>query len=46
VIAIGTPRYVPRVTDAAAMEQLQTDMEVELQKLYQVAASGLRGNSR
>ena len=46
VIAIGTPRYVPRVTDAAAMEQLQADMEVELKKLYQVAAAGLRGNSR
>jgi lysophospholipid acyltransferase (LPLAT)-like uncharacterized protein len=46
VIAIGTPRYVPRVTDAAAMEQLQADMEVELKKLYQVAAAELRGNSR
>jgi lysophospholipid acyltransferase (LPLAT)-like uncharacterized protein len=46
VIAIGTPRYVPRVTDAAAMEQLQADMEVELKKLYQAAASELRGNTR
>ena len=46
VIAIGAPRYVPRVTDAAGMEQLQADMEVELKKLYQVAASELHGKSR
>src|SRR6185503_7810415 len=34
VVAIGAPRYVPRVTDARAMEQLQSDMEVEMKKLY------------
>src|SRR5215470_14851481 len=36
-IAIGAPRYVPRVIDAKAMEQLQSDMEGELKKLYGVA---------
>jgi lysophospholipid acyltransferase (LPLAT)-like uncharacterized protein len=41
-IAIGTPRYVPRVTDAKALEQLQSDMEAELKKLYQLAAVGLK----
>jgi lysophospholipid acyltransferase (LPLAT)-like uncharacterized protein len=41
VIAIGEPRYVPRVTDARAVEQLQSDMEAEMKKLYQVAAAGL-----
>jgi len=46
VITIGAPRYVPRVTDAAAMEQLQADMEGELKKLYQLAASELQGNTR
>jgi lysophospholipid acyltransferase (LPLAT)-like uncharacterized protein len=46
VIAIGAPRYVPRVTDAAGVEQLQADMELELKKLYQVAASELRGKPR
>jgi lysophospholipid acyltransferase (LPLAT)-like uncharacterized protein len=46
VIAIGAPHYVPRVTDAAAMAQLQADMEVDLKKLYQLAASGLQGKSR
>jgi lysophospholipid acyltransferase (LPLAT)-like uncharacterized protein len=42
VVAIGAPRYVPRVTDAAGLEQLQADMEGELKKLYQLAASELR----
>jgi len=41
-IAIGVPRYVPRVTDAKALEQHQSDMEVELKKLYQLAAAGLK----
>jgi lysophospholipid acyltransferase (LPLAT)-like uncharacterized protein len=41
VIAIGTPRYVPRVTDAKSLEQLQADMEVELKRLYASAAAGL-----
>ncbi len=46
VIAIGTPQYVPRVTDAAAMEKLQADMEVQLKKLYGVAAAELHRKSR
>ena len=45
VIAIGAPRYVPRVTDAASLEQLQADMEIELKKLYQLAASRLSSKS-
>ena len=36
-IAIGTPRYVARVTDAAGLERLQEEMERELQRLYGVA---------
>ena len=44
-VAIGAPRYVPRVTDAAAMEKLQVEMEAELKRLYEVAASGLHGKS-
>ena len=45
-VAIGAPRYIPRGTDAAGMEKLQADMEVELKRLYEVAASGLHGKSR
>lgn len=45
VVAIGAPRYVPRVTDAAGIEQLQADMEVELRKLYRLAASELSDKS-
>jgi len=44
-IAIGPPRYVPRVTDAAALERLQGEMEVELKRLYGVARAALRGDS-
>jgi hypothetical protein len=40
-IAIGAPRYVARVLDAAAMEALQREMERELQRLYQQAAARL-----
>ena len=36
-IAIGAPRYVARVTDAAGLERLQEEMERELQRLYRVA---------
>jgi lysophospholipid acyltransferase (LPLAT)-like uncharacterized protein len=43
VIAVGTPRYVPRVTDAAGIERLQADMELELKKLFQTAAEALHG---
>ncbi|HVW69442.1 MAG TPA: lysophospholipid acyltransferase family protein [Steroidobacteraceae bacterium] len=42
VIAIGPPRYVPRVTDAAGIEALQGEMEQELKRLYSVARDALR----
>jgi lysophospholipid acyltransferase (LPLAT)-like uncharacterized protein len=40
-IAIGEPRYVPRVLDAAGVEALQREMEQVLRRLYQKAAAGL-----
>jgi len=40
-IAIGKPRYVSRVLDAAAIEALQGEMEQELKRLYAKAAAGL-----
>ena len=40
-IAIGPPRYVPRVLDAAGLEQLQQDMALELRRLYQTARQAL-----
>jgi lysophospholipid acyltransferase (LPLAT)-like uncharacterized protein len=42
-IAIGPPRYVPRGTDAAGLEKLQADMEIELLRLYEVADRTLHG---
>ena len=41
-IAIGPPRYVPRVTDAAGIERMQAEMEAELKRLYGVASAALR----
>jgi lysophospholipid acyltransferase (LPLAT)-like uncharacterized protein len=41
VIAIGSPRYVPRVTDAATLARLQAEMEAELKRLYGVAREGI-----
>ena len=41
-IAIGPPCYVPRVTDAAALAQLQARMEAELERLFGVAREALR----
>jgi lysophospholipid acyltransferase (LPLAT)-like uncharacterized protein len=41
-IAIGPPRYVPRVTDAAALTALEAEMERELHRLYGVARDALR----
>jgi hypothetical protein len=41
-IAIGPPRYVPRVTDAAALARLQEQMEEELKHLFGVAREALR----
>lgn len=43
-IAIGPPRYVARVTDAATMQRLQTDMAGELKRLYAVARGALSGS--
>jgi lysophospholipid acyltransferase (LPLAT)-like uncharacterized protein len=40
-IAIGPPRYVPRVTDAAGMARLQAEMESELKRLFGNAKSAL-----
>lgn len=40
-IAIGPPRYVPRVTDAAGLERLQGEMELELKRLFAVARAAL-----
>jgi lysophospholipid acyltransferase (LPLAT)-like uncharacterized protein len=41
-IVIGPPRYVPRVTDAAALERLQGEMEEELNRLFGLARDALR----
>ena len=41
-IAVGPPRYVPRVLDAKGIEALQGEMETELKRLYGVAKTGLR----
>jgi lysophospholipid acyltransferase (LPLAT)-like uncharacterized protein len=40
-IAIGRPRYVARVLDAAGIERLQREMEQELKQLYAKAKAGL-----
>jgi len=40
-VAIGPPRYVPRVLDASGLERLQGEMEHELKRLYGVAATVL-----
>jgi hypothetical protein len=42
VIAIGPPRYVPRVVDAAHIVRLQGEMEAELKRLYGVARRVLK----
>jgi len=44
-IAIGRPCYVPRVTDAAALARLQTEMEAELKRLFGVARRALQADS-
>jgi lysophospholipid acyltransferase (LPLAT)-like uncharacterized protein len=41
VVAIGPPVYVPRVTDAAAIERLQRELAAELKRLYGVARASL-----
>jgi lysophospholipid acyltransferase (LPLAT)-like uncharacterized protein len=40
-IAIGKPRYVARVLDAAGVETLQREMEAELKQLFAKAHAGL-----
>jgi lysophospholipid acyltransferase (LPLAT)-like uncharacterized protein len=40
-IAVGPPRYVARVTDAAGFERLQEEMERELERLYGTARAAL-----
>jgi lysophospholipid acyltransferase (LPLAT)-like uncharacterized protein len=42
VIAIGPPRYVPRVTDAATLDRLQGEMEEELRRLFGAAQKALQ----
>jgi lysophospholipid acyltransferase (LPLAT)-like uncharacterized protein len=44
-VAVGPPRYVPRTMDAAAVERLQADMEIELKRLYEEAKSALSAKS-
>ncbi len=41
VIALGPPRWVPRVSDAAGLEQLQEAMAQELKRLYEAARAAL-----
>jgi hypothetical protein len=40
-IAVGAARYVPRVTDAAAIERFQVELKNDLKKLYHVASAAL-----
>lgn len=40
-VAIGPPRHVPRVMDAASMQRLQGEMEQELRRVYQTARAAL-----
>lgn len=42
VIAIGAPRYVPRVTDAKTLERLQAEMQSELKRLFDTAKAALK----
>lgn len=41
VVAVGAPRYVPRVMDAAAIERLQGELKTDLKNLYHVARAAL-----
>jgi lysophospholipid acyltransferase (LPLAT)-like uncharacterized protein len=45
-IAVGPPRYVPRVTDPQSLAQLQTEMEAELKRLFTVARAVIDAGSR
>jgi lysophospholipid acyltransferase (LPLAT)-like uncharacterized protein len=41
-VAIGAPRYVPRVVNAAGIERLQREMERELKSLFDTARAALQ----
>jgi lysophospholipid acyltransferase (LPLAT)-like uncharacterized protein len=41
VIAVGEPVYVPKGLNAAALEELQADMEQRMLRLFQTARAGL-----
>jgi lysophospholipid acyltransferase (LPLAT)-like uncharacterized protein len=41
VLAVGPPVYMPRVTDMAALEGLQLQMEQELKRLFELARASL-----
>ena len=43
-IAIGAPRYVPRVTDAATLAALEGELEREMKRLYGSAREALAGD--
>ncbi|HVO45404.1 MAG TPA: DUF374 domain-containing protein [Steroidobacteraceae bacterium] len=43
-IAIGPPRYAPRVADGSALESQQVAMEQELKRLFGVARAALEGS--
>ena len=40
-IAVGAPRYVPKVLDAQALERWQADMARELESVYRMARAAL-----
>jgi lysophospholipid acyltransferase (LPLAT)-like uncharacterized protein len=42
-VAVGPPRYVPRVMDATGLERLEGEMERELHRLYGTAREALGG---
>jgi hypothetical protein len=43
-IAVGPPRYVPRVSDGATLERLQLEMEQELKRLFEQARAALQAH--
>lgn len=46
VIAVGAPRYVPRVTDAAAIARLQAELKNDLKSAFRVARAALDAGAR
>ena len=45
VIAVGTPRQVPRTMQAASLEAMQKEMAVELKRLFGVARDALHAKA-